>query len=95
MSLLQISVVTLSKENEEPAGGTNLDTKFRLADDDSSICLDRCPEPEVNNSFINKVIVSRVMLYIACQYIYMLDPWAFVILSLKVIVEYSGFIKLE
>lgn len=47
-------VGTLSNENEEPAGGTNLDTKFRLTDDDSSICLDRCPEPEFSNSFINK-----------------------------------------
>ncbi|KAL8520153.1 hypothetical protein ACS0TY_010900 [Phlomoides rotata] len=47
-------VGTISKENEEPAGGTNLVTKFRLADDDSSICLDHCPEPEFNNSFINK-----------------------------------------
>lgn len=48
-------VGTLSKVVEESAGGTNLDTKFRLVDaDDSNICLDHRAEHEFNNSFINK-----------------------------------------
>lgn len=48
-------VGTLSKVVEESAGGTNLETKFRLVDaDDSNICLDRRAEHEFNDSFINK-----------------------------------------
>lgn len=54
---MELSVGTLSKVVEESAGGTNLETKFRLADaDDSNICLDRRAEHEFNDSFINKVI---------------------------------------
>ncbi|KAK6160402.1 hypothetical protein DH2020_003783 [Rehmannia glutinosa] len=48
-------VGTISKAIEEPVDGTNLDTKFRLADvDDSSLCLGYHAEDELNNSYINK-----------------------------------------
>ncbi|PIN09341.1 TFIIF-interacting CTD phosphatase, including NLI-interacting factor [Handroanthus impetiginosus] len=47
-------VVTVSKEIEEPVGGTNLDTKFRLADvDDSNVCLGYHAEHEFSNSFMD------------------------------------------
>ncbi|KAL0335971.1 UNVERIFIED_CONTAM: CTD small phosphatase-like protein 2 [Sesamum radiatum] len=52
--LLQLSVSTLSKTIEEPVGGTNLDTKFRLVDDDSNACLGYHAEHEFSNSFIIK-----------------------------------------
>ncbi|KAL0385358.1 UNVERIFIED_CONTAM: CTD small phosphatase-like protein 2 [Sesamum radiatum] len=52
--LLQLSVGTLSKTIEEPVGGTNLDSKFRLVDDDSNACLGYHAEHEFSNSFIIK-----------------------------------------
>ncbi|KAK4402647.1 hypothetical protein Sango_1005400 [Sesamum angolense] len=47
-------VSTLSKTIEEPVGGTNLDTKFRLVGDDSNACLGYHAEHEFSNSFIIK-----------------------------------------
>ncbi|KAL2484444.1 SCP1-like small phosphatase 5 [Abeliophyllum distichum] len=46
-------VGTLAKTIEKPVAGTDLDTKFRLVDDDSNKCLGYDADHDFNNAFIN------------------------------------------
>ncbi|KAL2253756.1 UNVERIFIED_CONTAM: CTD small phosphatase-like protein 2 [Sesamum indicum] len=52
-------VGTLSKTIEEPVGGTNLDTKFRLVDDDSNACLGFHAEHEFKKLVARLIHLAR------------------------------------
>ncbi|KAL2521208.1 TFIIF-interacting CTD phosphatase [Forsythia ovata] len=51
--LLYLPVGTLAKTIEKLVVGIDLDTKFRLADDDSNKCLGYDADHDFNNAFIN------------------------------------------
>ncbi|GER56391.1 CTD phosphatase-like protein [Striga asiatica] len=54
-------VGTISKETQDPVNGTNLDTEFKLADDDSIMCSGYPTEHGLDNSYANKDLDDRAV----------------------------------
>lgn len=57
MLLLYLLVGTLARTIEKPVAGTDLDTKFRLVDDDdSNKCMGYDTDHDFNNAFIDNEV---------------------------------------